>query len=189
MALASVFNKTLPKFQQQTRSLFHWIYLRFNAVDEDRRKQFGPDRTCAEWILRNGGAIKWTNSQEYLRDYNELPKEGTTIYVQEIDASDTTIMDNGFDHFQGCQHITKLILHNCNNIENKALEKLSYLEKTLQHLQVSSCGNISEDGLFKLNVLKKLKDLILFDLIAVKNKEKVLDTLKTQMPNCNIEFK
>lgn len=192
MALIGVLTKLIssPVLQQQPqRSLFYWIYLRFNAIDEDRLKKFGPDRTCAEWILRNGGAIKFTNSEDFLRDYNELPIEGTPVRLTEVDASDTTILDVGFDHFKGCNHVTKVILHNCNSLENKALEKLAFLSKTLLYLKISSCGNISDDGLLKLNILQKLKELLLIDLIAVKKKEHVSETLKSQMPNCNIQFK
>ncbi|KAJ8978705.1 hypothetical protein NQ317_015953 [Molorchus minor] len=150
----------------------------FNAVDEERFKVLGPDRTCAEWILRNGGAVKWVNSNELLKDYNELPNEGTTFHIQEIDASNASIMQNGFAHFNGCNYITKIIFHECNYLENGSFEGLKYLKNSLLFLQISSCPNITENGLFPLKILSKLKQLVMLNLIAVKNKDKVLQNLK-----------
>ncbi|KAJ8930619.1 hypothetical protein NQ314_016532 [Rhamnusium bicolor] len=176
-----------PVFLQQTRSLFHWINLQFNVVDDDRTKQFGPDRTCAEWILRNGGAVKWVNSGELVIDYNELPREGTVLRLQEIDASDSSIMHNGFAHFKGCEYVRKIIFHKCNYLEDSAFSELYYLKKTLMFLQVSSCPNITEKGLLHLNVLSNLKELVMYDLQDVKNMDQVVAALKSSLPQCNIK--
>lgn len=181
-------NKHLFTVHQSKRSLFHWINLQFNVVDEVRRKSLGPDRICAEWILRNGGAVKWVNSSEVLNDYNELPKEGTMLRLQKVDATNSSIMHNGFAHFKGCDYITKVIFHKCNYLEDIAFEELHYLKKSLLFLQVSSCPNISEKGLMHLHVLNKLKELIMFDLYAVKDKDKIVQILKSSLPQCNIKY-
>lgn len=175
--------------QEFKRGLFYWVNLQFNVMDENRRNQLGPDRTCAEWILRNGGAVKWTHSSEVLSDYNRLPKEETRVFLKEVDATDSSIMHNGFKHFQGCDHISKLILHKCNYMDDQALPELHYLKESLLYLQISSCPNITETGLSNLKGLTKLKQLMLFDLIGVKDLPKIVQALKPSLNVCNIQIK
>lgn len=174
----------LKEFQ---RSLFYWVSLQFNIIDEERRKKFGPDRTCAEWILRNGGAIKWNDAVEVLSDYNKLPKEGTKLYLKEIDASNSSIMHNGFGHFQGCTHISKIILHKCSYLEDEGLLALHYLKNSLLYLQISSCHNISDNGLLHLKELTRLKHLVLFNLKGVSHLEQTVQALKNSLSVCNIQ--
>lgn len=185
-----IINHVLKKPVVQTgfkRNFFYWVYLQFNVLDEARRKQLGPDRTCAEWILRNGGSVKWTDSTTVLADYNELPPEGTSKFLQEIDASNTSIMENGFVHFKGCTHIKKVILHNCRYLKDSALPQLIYLKDSLQYLQISSCPNISDDGLLSLKQLANLNHLLLTDLKSVKDIEKTVQALKSSLSACNVE--
>lgn len=172
-----------------TRNLFYWVNLQFNIIDQERRRQFGPDRTCSEWILRNGGAVKWTHSSEVVSDYNNLPKEGTKVLLQEVDASNSSIMHNGFGHFQGCDQISKLILHKCGYLDDQALPHLHYLKKSLLYLQISSCPNINDNGLLHLKELTKLKQLMLFDLTGVQDITKIVQALKSSLHVCDIQTK
>ena len=72
----------------------------FYRVDGERLQQFGPDRTCAEWILRNGGRIRFVEEEEWLSDYNLLPdeKDSHLFHVKDIDATGADLMFNGFLH-------------------------------------------------------------------------------------------
>lgn len=175
-------------YNVQRRSLFHWINKQFNLLDEERRKHVGPDRTCAEWILRNGGKVKYVNAVEYESDYNSLPTEEVRFKIQEIDASGSSIMAMGFEHLKGCKNINKIILHDCSYLENDALKELVYVKETLLFLQVSQCGNITEPGLLHLTSLQKLRILIIFDLPYIKDKVKILDTLRNDMKLCKITY-
>ncbi|GJQ65942.1 hypothetical protein Trydic_g4040 [Trypoxylus dichotomus] len=177
------------KSQSNTRHLWQWINIIFNKVDEERRKLVGPDRTCAEWILRNGGQVKWLGNPEYLADYNQLPPEGTKLHIQEVDATGSSIMHYGFPHFEGCKHIEKIIFHDCGYLYDQALDMMKPIDKTLTNLQVSKCGNITEEGLLYLGGLNGLKILLMYDLPYVKDKEKILTALKQKLPNCKVEYK
>lgn len=157
-------------------------------MDEDRRKIVGPDRSCAEWILRNGGKVKWANSLEFEADYNHLPNEEVLLKLQEIDATGSTIMCNGFEHLKDCKHLNKFILDKCSYLENHALKELHYVRDNLMFLQVSRCGNITETGLLHLVGLQKLKTLIIFGLPYVKERIKILDTLRNDMKQCEVTF-
>ena len=76
--------------------------------------EVGPDRACAEWLLKNGAAVKWATSERYLKDYNALPLSGIReLKIQEVDATDAAIMEIGFPYFNGLEHFEKLVLKNC----------------------------------------------------------------------------
>lgn len=78
-----------------------WIFGCFPIcrVDPSRIKEVGPDRACAEWLLRCGASLRWKNSKTILNDYNSLPVTGGGQKIVEIDATDSAIMDCGFSHF------------------------------------------------------------------------------------------
>lgn len=71
----------------------------FNKPDADRIKEFGPDRACAEWVLRNGGKVVWSDGQT-LADYNALTPENVHSKKQliAIDGTDSSISHYGFSH-------------------------------------------------------------------------------------------
>ena len=78
---------------------FYLLFIIVFRVDDERIAAVGPDRACAEWLMRNGAYVKWTGSCEFLTDYNALPPEGMIRYIQEIDATESSIMHYGFKHF------------------------------------------------------------------------------------------
>ena len=61
----------------------------------------GPDRSCAEWLLRNGAFIKWVGSKKFLTDYNSLPGADNKgdYFIEEIYVDEAGIMQVGFRHF------------------------------------------------------------------------------------------
>lgn len=61
----------------------------------------GPDRSCAEWLLRNGAFVKWVGSTKFLTDYNSLPGEDNkeARFIEEINVDEAGIMQVGFRHF------------------------------------------------------------------------------------------
>lgn len=171
------------------RTIFDYLVIFFNRVNADRLERFGPDRTCAEWLLRNGAGVKWVDSQDYIRDYNALPLEGHVHYIQEVDATNSSISHHGFDHFRGCNHITKLVLSSCCYISDDGLVMLSdVVGPTLRHLELCRCEDISENGLKAIKKLPNLRSLVVRDLPYVKNAEKVIRDLKTALPRAHIYF-
>lgn len=175
----------IPK-PHSKRHFWQWLNLMFNQVDENRRKTVGPDRSCAEWLLRNGASVRWTSSVDYLSDYNSLPAENKSIYIRDVDATESSIMHYGFKHFNDCKHVESIIFHKCYYLEDSALNMLTPLSSTLKMLQISDCGNISQQGLLYLSALDKLQKLSLFDLINVKDLNGVIKELQNKLPSCVI---
>ena len=85
-----------------------WIIDGFNLVDKSRVKEVGPDRAAAEWIVRNGGKIKFDNLSDVFSDYNALIKAtaeldpripNEQVHLVEIDATDSSVSGFGCMHF------------------------------------------------------------------------------------------
>lgn len=82
----------------QVRTFWEYVNMMFNKPDPDRIQQVGPDRACAEWVLKNGGKVVWADGKK-LADYNALPPEEQGVpKLLEIDGSDSSISHYGFSH-------------------------------------------------------------------------------------------
>ncbi|CAH1262021.1 ATP5SL [Branchiostoma lanceolatum] len=153
-----------------TRLLWGWLNTVFNKVDEKRIEQVGPDRAAAEWLLRCGAHLRFKDRPSWQRDYNTLPTGPPQKFkIEEIDATDSSVMHIGFEHFNEC------------------IGKLHLLAGTLQHLEVTSCGNVTDKGLLQLKDLSLLETLRLFDLPAVKDKTGTVHLLEKYLPSCQVD--
>lgn len=168
------------------RPIFGWLNIVFNQVDHLRLKEYGPDRVCAEWLLRNGASVQWVGEQKFLTNYNSLPSEGNKLFIEKVNATGSSISHYGFLHFRGCSYIDEIILQECIYLENEALRQLPFVKDSLKHLNVSRCENITDAGLAHLQNLKKLQTLELFNLQYVKDKAHILKLLRDSLPNCKI---
>lgn len=173
-------------FFQQKRC-FWGVDVAFNRVDEERVRLAGPDRAAAEWVLRNGGAIKWTTSSNQLKDYNLLPSTQFEIYkLEELDLSSTDVIGIGFEHLKDLHHVKKIKIHDVKTLGDDGLSYLSYVADTLTTLEISHCPMVTEKGLEHLVSLKKLKTLILHNLLEIRNLDAVISKLRQQMPGVTI---
>ncbi|XP_053604834.1 ATP synthase subunit s, mitochondrial isoform X1 [Plodia interpunctella] len=176
----------LPK-RNQVRSFWEYVNMMFNKPDPKRIELVGPDRACAEWVLRNGGKVVWEGGRK-LADYNSLPSEEEGVpQLVEIDGSDSSISHYGFPHLSGCTKLKKIILHNDNYIDDRAIKGLSYGKSTLTHVQVSKCGSVTDTGVREIKILDKLETLVLFDLQGVTNLDECKQFLQLQLPKCKIQ--
>jgi len=82
----------------------------------------------------------------------------------------------------------KLILHKCHYLDNEALPMLLAVKDSLENLQLSSCGNIDDDGVKSLSHLSNLQHLLLYDLPEVRSKENCVQFLQSALPKCSIDF-
>uniref|UniRef100_A0A182SWY8 Uncharacterized protein n=1 Tax=Anopheles maculatus TaxID=74869 RepID=A0A182SWY8_9DIPT len=175
--------------QQPSRPFWGWVNMMFNRVDRARLKKVGPDRLCAEWLLKNGAKAKFVKDSRTHVHFNALPDEALPVLMEELDGTDSGIMHIGFDHLEGLSRLRKVVLHNCVYIDDQALYKLRYAAGTLEELQISKCGNVTDHGLLHLKQLTKLQQVKTFDLPYVKNMQEVEKTLKQALPNCKFDMK
>lgn len=169
------------------RQLWQYVALAFNRVDTHRLAEVGAERLCAEWILKNGGAIRTLEEANILIDqYNALPTENVKFHVKEVDATKATIMKVGLDHFKGCSNIDRVILHECLYLEEDGLDGIVHLIDSLQTLEISACHNVSSNGLLVLGKLKNLKNLTISDMGNVRDLQATRIKLQEMLPQCTI---
>lgn len=96
------------------------------------------------------------------------------------------INDEGFDHIKGCESIDTIILKNCSYLTDEALDKLKLCKDSLKYLEFERCRNITEEGLESLKVLTNLKKLSVKDLPYVKDAERIEQSLKASLTQCEI---
>lgn len=178
-------------FYQQKRSFYRILTAIANRPDKERIKEVGPDRSCAEWLLRCGATVRWKGAERFLTDFNLLPSVNFNKYViEEVEAVEAGIMIIGFDHFDGCKHIRRLRFHHCPYIDDETLMvAVQKLKDSLEDLELTSCGDITERGLASITELSSLKILLLQDLPAVRDKHGSYNRLTAALPHCKIDYK
>lgn len=144
---------------------------------------------CAEWVLKNGGAVRFTENTHILHSqYNSLPAESAKIAVAEIDGTKSTIMSLGFEHLKDCRDIKKIILDNCKYLDDEAGGKLHYVQSSLEELSINRCRNLSREGILELiKSVPQLKRLELgTDMPLVKDMDSLVTELRKHLPKCEI---
>lgn len=61
----------------------------------------GPDRSCAEWLLKCGASVRWKGSNKPMTNYLHLPPGNFDVLkIEEIELVDSYIMAKGCPHFR-----------------------------------------------------------------------------------------
>lgn len=184
-------HKQLPRFSGR-RHFWGWLNAVFNRVDYERIKEVGPDRAASEWLLRCGAKVRYQGFERWQEDYNGLPTGPLGKYkIQGIDATESCIMYRGFDYLDGLEHLEEVKLCKCMYIEDACLERMSKIEnlqKSLQRLEIITCGNVSDKGVISLHSLRNLQYLLLSDLPAIKQREVTMELLQKSNPALHIEL-
>lgn len=71
----------------------------YDRYDRKRVQEVGPDRACAEWLLRCSGSVRFKNRNSIVSDYNAIAS-GTPeqCKIEEIRAIKACIISEGFEH-------------------------------------------------------------------------------------------
>lgn len=173
---------------QQKATFWGWLNNVHNHYNEIRIEEAGADRAAAEWLLRNGASIKWRGRDYYVKDYNELAG-GREKKIQEIIGIESSISHVGFPYLKNLEYVEKFVVKRNPWFENQALILLGQLEpirNTLIHLEIVSCGNITDAGIKSLVNVPNLETLILADLPYVKNKDECINVLKSALDRCDV---
>uniref|UniRef100_H3DPU1 Distal membrane arm assembly component 2 like n=2 Tax=Tetraodon nigroviridis TaxID=99883 RepID=H3DPU1_TETNG len=178
--------------ERNRRHFWGWLNAVFNKVDYDRIKAVGPDRAASEWLLRCGAKVRFQGFERFHHDYNGLPTGPLGKYkIQAIDATDSCIMDKGFDYLDGLKHVEEIKFNRCIYIEDACLERLSSvqsLQDSLVSVEVVSCGNVTDKGVVALHRLRNLQHLFLSDLPGITDRQTTVRRLRTALPRLQVSL-
>ncbi|XP_014254588.1 ATP synthase subunit s, mitochondrial isoform X1 [Cimex lectularius] len=169
------------------REFFASLNFIFNRVSAERVKEVGPDRACAEWLMKNGAFIRWIGNSDFVGHYNSLPldpKLTGNYNIEEVKADQASISHHGFDHFKGCKHIRIMTLHDCWFVDNMAIAKLRFLKDSLTCLTITNCQEITDEGLLKISNLVNLQDFTFGNMMNLKNPDKIASDIREAIPGC-----
>ncbi|KAK2142841.1 hypothetical protein NP493_4728g00002, partial [Ridgeia piscesae] len=68
-------------------------------------------------------------------------------------------------------------------LEDAAIERLVLLKDSLRHLEISSCGDVTDDGLLSLGQLTLLQSLLLYDLPGIRDRQRCYKALRRDLPD------
>ncbi|XP_057316275.1 ATP synthase subunit s, mitochondrial-like [Hydractinia symbiolongicarpus] len=164
-----------------SRRLFYsWLIEVFNTKDVQRVKKVGPDRAASEWILRNGGKVKFSSSITWISNYGG--SGGGSMELVGIDANGVALTNSGLQHLVGLKYLRYLSLHGCKHITD--LEHLTEVADTLEYLDIGNCTGLSD--VTPVGSLLKLQTLIMTGTLGGIKRKEVLKTLHQKLPSCNI---
>jgi H+-transporting ATP synthase F0 complex subunit s len=167
-----------------------WFNAAFNKYDQSRVDEVGPDRAAAEWLLRCGAAVRWQTGTSLIKDYNSLPVGNyKNLKIQEIDGTDSAIMEEGFLYLKGLKELRKMSMVNNKYLNDESIFFLvAYTKNRLTDLHLANNGTISAAGLLHLVKMQELRHLHLEGLQEVRGPEEVLATLQRELPGCCLRW-
>ena len=162
-------------------------YLRLDQEYHDTLlDEAGADLLCAHFLCARHASVKFVNDSDWHKTYQHmlaLPiKYQEGMFIEAIDASNTSLLYEGFDYFRGLKHLRYLNLSGCHRVDDHCLHKLTVHLPTLEHLDISNCPSISERGLASLYNLKNLKKLSVENMEGVTLKQLVCLLLEEEIP-------
>ncbi|CAH1791683.1 unnamed protein product, partial [Owenia fusiformis] len=156
-----------------------------------RHDILGPELATAHFVIGKDGAVKLSNSDKWHRKTEEgviyLPNRKVEgLYVEGIDASDTTMMYESFDNLVFLKNLKFLNLSGCKYIDDFCLSRL-HVFKQLKVLDVSNCPEVSERGLATLHNVPTLQRLFINNLPKLGHKAGLVQIhLEDMLPKCQI---
>jgi len=172
------------KFFPMPTNWYSWLRDIFNKKDTDRLKKIGPDRACGEWIVRNGGRVKFLNHSSYTEKYGFLPQgdRNTGHKVVAVDAMGVEITERGLDHLEGLTELEMLKLNGCTQIYS--LRCLKHVSNTIKYLDIGNCTNITD--ISPALQCSSLEVMVLTNSLHTKDRHTQIDNMKNGLPKCKI---
>ena len=114
------------------------LWLRY---DRERVQELGPDRACAEWLIRCGGSIRFKDWGSLISDQKNLPKSTPGQFqIEEIRAVKSSISSEGFAYLGSLAPPSSLIhVHHFLSLDGLTNLKKIHLENCEQVGDSKSC--------------------------------------------------
>lgn len=130
--------------------VFIWRY------DRKRVEEMGPDRACAEWLLRCGGSVRYKNWGSLTVDYNAIPS-GTPdqFKIEEIRAIKACITSQGFAYLNGLTDLKRIHLEKCDEVGDSKFQRIfvSFSSEISFWGSIARC-NLAKDSLESMTLIE-----------------------------------
>lgn len=131
----------------------------FNKYDTFHVQKVGPDRACAEFVIKMGGRVRLiceddadfgdidsfdASKLRWICDHSNLPEKSQgKAYVIEIDARGLDITNIGMGYFTNLKHAKALNLDRCDHIDKDGMECLLTGNPKLKDISAKNCKLLS----------------------------------------------
>ncbi|CAF2154902.1 unnamed protein product [Rotaria magnacalcarata] len=171
------------------RQFWNSLNIVWNKYDRKRVQEIGPDRACAEWLVRCGGSVRFKNWGTFSSHFNTIPAGASNQFkIEEIRAINASITSEGFAHLDGLSDLKKIHLEKCDQICDSSIARCNKVKDSLESIELIDLAQISENGLAYLAGLKNLKHIVLARLSSVKHRDAILKLLTNELPRCTINY-
>ncbi|XP_013789160.2 ATP synthase subunit s-like protein isoform X2 [Limulus polyphemus] len=182
---------SISGFQRWNKRRKEALFLQDQCYIPERHNILGPDLASAHFIVHRGGCVKFVGQDIWLKkdedDNYDLPSQyKPNMYLEKIDASGIPLAYEGFDNLVNLLHLKSLTLHDSPHLDDWCLDRFHQF-RSLEHLDISGCQQVTERGICTLHKLKNLKKLNLTGVSGVKNLELVCLLLEDVLPELRIE--
>lgn len=182
---------SISGFQRWNKRRKETLFLLDQSYIPERHKILGPDLASAHFIVHRGGGVKFVGEDIWVRkdednNYNLPSQYKPHMYLEEIDASGIPLAYEGFDNLVNLLHLKTFILHESPYLDDWCLDRFHQF-RSLEHLDISGCQQVTERGICTLHKLKNLKKLNLTGVSGAKNTELICLLLEDILPQLCIE--
>ena len=137
-------------------------------------------------ILTSGVCPSFTLSFEFLNVFI-LTEYTTGWYIEEIDASNSTLIYEGLQNLRNLLYIKKLDISYSKMVDAWCLDRITgEFQDSLEYLDISGCTSLNWNGLECIWRLRKLKVLVLQDMDHIKDLDLLCLMLLEILPELQI---
>ncbi|KAI6190312.1 TRNA (guanine(37)-N1)-methyltransferase [Aphelenchoides bicaudatus] len=136
------------------------------------------DKTKLPFIIKN--------DELYKTRWSKVPP----VYIKTVDASDSVIADPGFQYFQECYQIEKLLLNFCDFFGDRGIEHLCAGRAiiTLKELEIILSPNLSDSAFHYISKLRVLQRAHFYYNPYVVNEPAAKQRIRVALPRCYITY-
>lgn len=174
--------------RQEHRAMMLQSYL------PDRNRILGNELAAAHFLVFRGGAIKFHNSDEWIKsdknnDYNLARFYEPDKILQAIDCSGMDLFYEGLLNLKGLQKLEWASFNEVERLDDWFLDRLSNIFRhSLVYLDIRNCPNYTERGLATLHRMDKLRILCIDDMLLTTSFEMTCLMLQEHNPELQIRI-
>ncbi|KAK4308313.1 hypothetical protein Pmani_019994 [Petrolisthes manimaculis] len=190
------FQKGIDFRPSALKNWFKDLQTNYNITDQsynqDRVAALGFELAAAHFMVHRKGKIRFRNSVDWVQqdedgEYELSPHFIPDVYVEAIDATGMDLLYEGLGSMVNLKHLKSLNLSGCQNIDDWCIDRVcAQYWQTLEHLDISHCTKVTENGIAALARLRALKTLNITGFHQLNDIQLVCILLEDSLPDIEI---